>query len=171
MCLALSFKSLALNCKTHRLLTACLVQNDSSSPSMSQPCDMVSSLQPSAMRIPSSLALHFRIVHQHIFARTILLLYAVVHSMSHLVSCQQHTGALCYWQLLVVKTKYSEVLKDIDYTQHNLHSASSNITSSHFAVFIFCQVCCLITDSAVFLFDITAFDVYINMSHFSVIFV
>lgn len=81
-----------MTCRSHRLLTACLVQNNYNSPSMPQPYDMVSSLQPSAVQSPSSFAFCFRIVHQLIFARAILLLYAVVHSMSHLVSRQQHTG-------------------------------------------------------------------------------
>jgi uncharacterized membrane protein len=138
---------------------------------MPQPYYMVSSLQPPAVQSLSSFAFHFRIVHQLTFATTILLLFAVVYSMSHLVIRQQHTGIPCYWQILVVKTKVSEVLKEVDYTQHNLHSVSSNTTSSYFAFFIFCLVCCSITDSAVSLFDINALDVYKKKSYFSVIFV
>jgi hypothetical protein len=84
---------------------------------MPQPYDMGSSLQPSAVWSHSSFAFHFRLVQQLIFARTILLLYAVVHSMSHLVIASS-TRIQRYWQLLVVKTKDSEVLK-VDYTQHN----------------------------------------------------
>jgi hypothetical protein len=97
--------------RSHRLLTVCLVQNDYSSPSMPQPYEMVSSLQPSAVRSPTLFTFRFRAVHQLIFARAILLLNAVVHSMSHLASRQQHTGIPCYWQLLD-----SEALMEVDYT-------------------------------------------------------
>jgi hypothetical protein len=80
------------------------------------------------------------------------------------VACpQQHRGIPCYWQLLTVTTKHSEVLKEVVSTQHNLHSASSNNTSSHFAVFIFCLVCSLIIYTVVSLFDITALEVYIEI--------
>ena len=142
------------------------MQNNYSSPSTPQPYDTVSSLQPSTVWSPSSLAFCLELYTNSYLPEPFCYLMLL-----YIPSRQQHTGILCYWQLLVVKTKDSEVIKEVDYTQHNLHSVSSNTTSSHFAVFIFCQVCCLITDSAVSLFDITAFDVYIEMSHFSVIFV
>jgi hypothetical protein len=153
----------------HRLLTACLVQNDYSSPGTPQPYDMQSAVcshqqwGPSP-HPPSVLELY----HQLIFVRTILLLHAI---MASCMSPAAQRYPLCYWPVLLVTTKDIEVLKEVDSTQHNLHSVSSNTTSSQFAVFIFCQLCCLVTDSAVFLSDITALEVYIEMSHSSVIFV